>query len=89
MIHVPMSVSVSSVSVPMRVSAQPNVSALTGIKYEVTEYQKYDGPLEFTPSDESQIVETSERVLLSNIIINPIPSNYGKISYNGSVLTVT
>lgn len=49
----------------------------------------YDGPYEFTPTQQEQIAPTAHKALLENIIINPIPSNYGLITYNGSVLTVS
>ncbi len=49
----------------------------------------YDGAYEFTPTQQEQIAPTAHKVLLENIIINPIPSNYGLITYNGSVLTVS
>lgn len=52
-------------------------------------YDPYEGPVEITPSEETQILHTENLALLSDIIINPIPSNYGLISWNGSVLTVS
>lgn len=43
-----------------------------------------------TPSDETQVVTFDlEYQGLSKVTINPIPSNYGLITWNGSVLTVT
>lgn len=43
-----------------------------------------------TPSDEMQVVTFDlEYQGLSKVTIDPIPSNYGKIGWNGSVLTVT
>lgn len=49
----------------------------------------YSGPYIFTPTKERQIIETNERHLQSDIIINPIPENYGLITWNGSILTVS
>jgi len=54
-----------------------------------SEVPQYEGAYEFTPTQETQTVPTAQRVLLENIIINPIPSNYGLITWNGSVLTVS
>lgn len=54
-----------------------------------SQMEEYDGPYEFTPAQSTQTALTENRVLLENIIINPIPSNYGLITYNGSVLTVS
>lgn len=47
------------------------------------QYPDYDGPVVFTPTEEAQTLETANTVLLENITINPIPSNYGKIAWNG------
>lgn len=49
---------------------------------------EYAGPYEVTPSQETQILETSDKVATANIIIKPIPQNYGLIEWNGQYLTV-
>ena len=49
----------------------------------------YDGPYEATPSSEEQTLPTANRLLAGDIVINPIPSNYGLIEWNGSELTVS
>ena len=49
----------------------------------------YGGPTEFTPSEEAQTAHTAGTQLPGDITINPIPSNWGRISWNGSVLTVS
>lgn len=51
-------------------------------------YPEYSGAYEFTPSEETQTVETARTVLLSDITINPIPSNYGRIETRGSALYI-
>lgn len=48
----------------------------------------YHGEYEVTPSEEEQVLETAMKTLSQNVVVNPIPSNYGRISYNGSVITV-
>lgn len=55
----------------------------------VGEYPVYTGKYEITPSLETQTLETAYRVLTSNVVIAPIPNNYGKISYDGSTLYIT
>lgn len=55
----------------------------------VGEYPVYAGEYEITPSLETQTLETAYRVLTSNVVIAPIPNNYGKISYDGSTLYIT
>lgn len=49
----------------------------------------YDGPTEITPSSETQILQTLGLLIPANITINPIPNNYGLITWNGSTLTVS
>lgn len=45
---------------------------------------------EATPSQEEQIVTADEGFTgLSSVKVNPIPSNYGLITWNGSYLTVS
>lgn len=59
--------------------------------YEVSTetHETYTGPYTVTPSDETQTLETADKIMSHNVTINPIPSNYGLITWNGSVLTVS
>ena len=49
----------------------------------------YDGPYDFTPSSELQTIETNGYRMTDNVTINPIPNNYGLITWNGSIITVS
>lgn len=49
----------------------------------------YEGPYEVTPSDTEQVLNTDSLYMSGNITINPIPNNYGLITWNGSTLTVS
>lgn len=49
----------------------------------------YTGEYEFTPTDEEQTIPIYGKTATRDIVINPIPSNYGKITWNGSTLTVS
>lgn len=49
----------------------------------------YAGEYEVTPSASTQTLLTSEKLMSANVVINPIPSNYGLITYDGSKLTIT
>ena len=59
----------------------------TSVKHFTAE--PYDGETTVTPSAETQTLRTGGTVLLSDITINPIPSNYGLITWNGATLTVS
>ena len=49
----------------------------------------YDGTAEITPSNQAQVLQTSGKAVTRNIVVNPIPSNYGLVTWNGSILTVS
>lgn len=49
----------------------------------------YTGETVVTPTQETQVLETANYSVLENITINPIPHNYGLITFDGSVLTVS
>lgn len=48
----------------------------------------YDGPTEVTPSEDTQVLLTDELMMADNVTVNPIPQNYGRLLWNGSILTV-
>ena len=50
---------------------------------------EYHGAYNVTPSEQTQTLLTANRVLTQNVVIDPIPDNYGLITWNGSVLTVS
>ena len=50
---------------------------------------QYAGEITITPTAETQMLQTGGYWLADNITINPIPNNYGLITWNGSVLTVS
>lgn len=56
---------------------------------EVVSGQPYSGSYEVTPTNELQTLETENRRMMQNIIVNPIPSNYGLITWDGSTLIVS
>ena len=49
----------------------------------------YEGEYSATPSETAQRFATRNRRMTADFIVNPIPSNYGRITWNGSVLTVS
>ena len=59
------------------------------IKYRYSEFPTYDGPTEFTPSGDEQVIRTSGTNVRSDLVVHAIPSNYGLVQWNGSVLTVS
>ena len=49
----------------------------------------YSGPYEVTPSTQTQTLATANKTLSQNVVVKPIPSNYGLITWNGSTITVS
>ena len=49
----------------------------------------YTGGYEITPTGATQTLNTTGKLMLDDLIINPIPSNYGLITWNGAFLTVS
>lgn len=55
----------------------------------LVDYPTYEGAAEFTPSETAQVIPTAGHVVLSDFTIDPIPSNYGRVTWDGSTLTVS
>ena len=55
----------------------------------IIQIEEYTGAYEFTPTEDTQTIEIAEKKATADIIINPIPTNYGRITWNGSVLTIS
>lgn len=49
----------------------------------------YEGEYNITPKTTAQMLETADKLMKGNIVINPIPKNYGLITYNGFGITVS
>lgn len=56
---------------------------------EIVGGESYEGEYTVTPSQEAQTLPTAGCLLTQNVVVNPIPSNYGLITWNGSTLTVS
>lgn len=61
----------------------------TPVVKEYVDVQTYTGEYEVTPSAETQTLDTEGLRLTRPVTVNPIPQNYGLITYNGAVLTVS
>ena len=57
------------------------------IEVPVVDY--YDGSYEATPSAQTQTIPVIGKTMKQNFMVNPIPQNYGLITWNGSTLTVS
>ena len=50
---------------------------------------QYEGETVIIPSLEEQVLDTAEKTVMEPIVIKPIPQNYGLITYNGNIITVS
>lgn len=50
---------------------------------------EYHGAVTVTPSADRQTLTTQDLYLTTDITIEPIPNNYGLITWDGSTLTVS
>ncbi len=53
-----------------------------------TEVPPYEGEYTVTPGEEQQTLPTAERLLRHDVVIEPIPSNYGRIEWDGTSILV-
>lgn len=85
-----MTLNVTPHTIPLNVR-DSTVRAELGIggSYPIRNIPHYEGETTFTPTQNTQTVQTVGMMMDSNITINPIPENYGLITWDGSVLTVS
>jgi hypothetical protein len=56
----------------------------------IEDLETYDGVLSVTPSNEAQVLPTGQKFMLDDIIINPIPKEYGLVTYDqDKTITIT
>lgn len=85
-----MIVSIQPQSISVSVKAQAAlVSTGTPVARDFVERDPYTGDYTVTPSSETQTLQTNNLRMTDNITIEPIPNNYGLITWNGSVITVS
>ena len=66
------------------INVTPNIGSVI-----YREHEAFSGPYEYTPSSEEQTVPIAYLMASQDIKINPIPSNYGLVTWNGSTITVS
>ena len=59
------------------------------IARDYVERDPYEGDYSLTPGAEAVVLNTNGLRMTDNITVNPIPNNYGLITWNGSVITVS
>lgn len=79
-----------SAEFPVTFDEEQSFSADFGsVQVRYIDHETYTGETVVTPSDEPQTLYTANLVVGADIVINPIPSNYGLISWSGSGILVS
>ena len=86
---VPVKISTTATTIPVTVKTDVLQDVTFGYSVNFVGAEPYDGPYQYTPTMEEQIVPIYNKRATQDIVIDPIPSNYGLITWNGSVLTVS
>lgn len=87
-----MTLSVQFVPQTLSVSINP---AAVGVGFgnpvarRAVERDPYEGDYIVTPGAAAIVIPTNGKRMTDDFIVNPIPSNYGLITWNGSTLTVS
>ncbi len=86
---VPVTISGLDQNIPLRVVQHEDIAF--GVETSVTAsiVPRYEGDYNVTPAGEAQILSTSGKLMTEDITVGAIPSNYGLITWNGGVLTVS
>lgn len=78
----------------LEITASGNCDIDTTLDGQYGEYitvhtgEYYTGATTVTPSEGGTVLVTQDLLMPSNVTVEPIPSNYGRIAWNGSHLTV-
>ena len=70
-------------------SAPAEITAELHAAESGTEAEIYKGEYVITPTEDAQTVRISHMMASRDIVINPIPQSYGRVTWNGSTLTIT
>ena len=79
-------------SPPVKLSViESNLNVRMGLSshIEMIRADYYDGSYDITPTQERQVFPVQYKTMAEDFIVEPIPSNYGLITWNGSYLMVS
>lgn len=65
-----------------------NVEIANPIIKEYINVEPYMGNYTVTPTEETQVLPTCTKQMIKDLIVEPIPLNYGKITWNGRIITI-
>lgn len=82
-------VTIETAKVSVDANAGLTVAFDPPVRTEYSGGEQYDGSYAVTPSTQAVTLNTRGKVLSADVVVAPIPSNYGLITWNGAFLTVS
>lgn len=70
-------------------SSNMGINVGSSIAREILDTYPYEGEYIVDPTTETQILLTKNLRMIDNLVINPIPNNYGLVTWNGSFLVIS
>lgn len=65
-----------------------NVEIANPIIKEYINVEPYMGNYTVTPTEEIQVLSTCTKQMTKDLIVEPIPLNYGRITHNGRIIII-
>lgn len=59
------------------------------VRVVTSDADEYDGPYEATPTEDAQTFPTTGKLMTADFIVAPIPTNYGRITYDGTTIHIS
>ena len=75
--------------IPLKIEYVGEIKLGMETEVRTTDVPDYTGEYTYTPTTETQTVQIRDQKATGNITINPIPNNYGLITYNGTTIRVS
>ena len=88
-ITIPVQVAADTQTYAVKVSAPRSISVGMDTAIQAIISGRYEGPYTATPGPEPQTIPTEGLFMEHDFTVAAIPNNYGLITWNGSVLTVS
>lgn len=85
---VPMTVSIAP-AIDFTIQTPTNINMGMNTAIVVGSGIPYEGAYTVIPTSERQVLPTERTMPVQDIIVEPIPSNYGLITWDGATLTVS
>lgn len=77
---------------PLNASIKGALSGGSQLSAHITlgaEPHRFEGSYDYTPTEEAQTISIEGMLATEDIVIQPIPTNYGLLTWNGNTLTVS